>query len=126
MAGLSTRARLDQFAVDFAFPFAYEPAGDDTVRLDLASAMDYLTRKDYVDNWLSETQEQFCGLSFTDWTALLTEAGFDIDPASAPVRNDWVIDNRIAPVASLSDLDGNPLPWPATHVLAVARRPHNG
>ncbi|UQU67651.1 methyltransferase domain-containing protein [Couchioplanes caeruleus] len=126
VAGLSTRARLDQFAVDFAFPFTYEPVGDDTVRLDQASAMDYLTRKDYVDNWLSETQEQFCGLSFADWTALLTEVGFDLDAASAPVRNDWVIDNRIAPVASLSDLDGRPLPWPATHVLAIARRPRNG
>ncbi|MGA5305630.1 class I SAM-dependent methyltransferase [Nucisporomicrobium flavum] len=126
VAGLSTRARLDQFAVDFAFPFAYEPVGDDTVRLDQASAMDYLTRKDYVDNWLSETQEQFCGLSFADWTDLLTEVGFDLDPASAPIRNDWVIDNRIAPVASLSDLEGRPLPWPATHILAVARRPRNG
>ncbi|GAA0493005.1 hypothetical protein Ade02nite_69840 [Paractinoplanes deccanensis] len=124
--GLSTRARLDQFAVDFAFPFSYDPVGDDTVRLDQASAMDYLTRKDYTDNWLSETQEQFCGLSFTDWTALLTEAGFEIDPASAPIRNDWVIDNRIAPVAALTDLDGTPLPWPTTHLLTVARRPHNG
>ncbi|WP_245908790.1 class I SAM-dependent methyltransferase [Pseudosporangium ferrugineum] len=123
---LSTRARLDQFAVDFAFPFTYEPVDDRTVRIDQASAMDYLNRKDYVDNWLSETKEQFCGLSFADWTALLTEIGFDIDPASAPIRNDWVIDNRIAPVASLSDLDGKPLPWPATHLLAVARRQRNG
>ncbi|WP_127503806.1 class I SAM-dependent methyltransferase [Actinoplanes solisilvae] len=123
---LSTRARLDQFAVDFAFPFAYEPVDDETVQLDQATAMDFLTRKDYVDNWLSETQEQFCGLSFADWTALLTEAGFELDPASAPIRNDWVIDNRIAPVAALTDLDGTPLPWPATHLLAVARRPHNG
>jgi SAM-dependent methyltransferase len=123
---LSTRARLDQFAVDFAFPFAYEPVDDETVRLDQSSAMDFLTRKDYADNWLSETQEQFCALSFADWTALLTDAGFEVDPASAPVRNDWVIDNRIAPVASLSDLGGNPLPWPATHLLTVARRQQNG
>jgi SAM-dependent methyltransferase len=123
---LSTRARLDQFAVNFAFPFAYEPVDDETVRLEQSSAMDFLTRKDYADNWLSETQEQFCGLSFADWTALLTDAGFEVDPASAPVRNDWVIDNRIAPVASLSDLGGNPLPWPATHLLTVARRQQNG
>jgi SAM-dependent methyltransferase len=123
---LSTRARLDQFAVDFAFPFAYEPVDDQTVRLDQSSAMDFLTRKDYADNWLSETQEQFCGLSFADWTALLTDAGFEVDPASAPVRNDWVIDNRIAPVASLSDLGGNPLPWPTTHLLTLARRQQNG
>jgi SAM-dependent methyltransferase len=123
VGSLSTRARLDQFAADFAFPFAYQSVSKNTVRLSLGNAMDYLTRKDYVDNWLSETREQFCGLSFADWTALLTEAGFDLDPASTPIRNDWLIENRIAPVATLTDLDGNPLDWPTTHLLAVARRP---
>ncbi|MFG1993948.1 class I SAM-dependent methyltransferase [Actinoplanes sp. NPDC048988] len=123
---LSTRARLDQFAADFAFPFSFAAVDDETVRIELGSAMDFLTRKDYTDNWLSETKEQFCGLSFADWTALLTEVGFTLDPASAPIRNDWVVDNRIAPVASLAGLDGTPLPWPSTHLLAVARRPHNG
>ncbi|WP_328470742.1 class I SAM-dependent methyltransferase [Actinoplanes sp. NBC_00393] len=122
---LSTRARLDQFAADFAFPFDYEALDEDTVRIELGAAMDYLTRKDYVDNWLSETQEQFCGLSFAEWSALLTEVGFELDPASTPIRNDWIIDNRIAPVAALTDLDGHPLDWPTTHLLAVARRPRN-
>jgi SAM-dependent methyltransferase len=123
LTGLSTRARLDQFAVDFAFPFAYEPTGKDTVRIALGPAMDFLTRKDYTDNWLSETREQFCGLSFAAWTELLAEAGFELDPASTPLRNDWLIDNRIAPVASLTDPDGHPLDWPTTHLLALARRP---
>ncbi|MEV4351837.1 class I SAM-dependent methyltransferase [Actinoplanes sp. NPDC049596] len=121
--GLSTRARLDQFAHDFAFPFGYQPAGGTTVRLELGSAMDFLTRKDYTDNWLSETREQFCGLCFDDWAELLAEAGFDVDPASHPLRNDWVVDNRIAPVASLTDTDGRPLDWPDTHAIIVARRP---
>jgi SAM-dependent methyltransferase len=123
--GLSTRARLDQFAVDFAFPFTYAAHEDGTVRIELGAAMDYLTRKDYADNWLSEVREQFCGLSFAEWTGLLAEVGFELDPASAPIRNDWVIDNRIAPVATLTDLDGHPLDWPTTHLLAIARRPRN-
>ncbi|GAA0576079.1 hypothetical protein GCM10010172_71040 [Paractinoplanes ferrugineus] len=126
VASLSTRAKLDQFAVDFAFPFRFEPVGEDVVRIELGAAMDFLTRKDYVDNWLSETHEQFCGLSFADWRELLAEAGFELDPASAAIRNDWVIDNRIAPVASLSELDGRELDWPTTHLLTVARRPRNG
>lgn len=126
VGALSTRARLDQFAVDFAFPFPYLALEGGAVRLELGSAMDYLTRKDYLDNWLSETQEQFCGLSFAEWSELLGEVGFELDPASTPIRNDWVIANRIAPVASLTDLDGQPLDWPTTHILAVARRPRNG
>jgi SAM-dependent methyltransferase len=125
VGGLSTRARLDQFAVDFRFPFAYEPVGDDAVTLTLADAMDYLTRKDYTGNWLSETREQFCGLEFADWTTLLADVGFEIDAASRATRNDWVVDNRLRPVASLTEPDGAPVDWPATHVLLIARRPLN-
>ncbi|MFY1698334.1 class I SAM-dependent methyltransferase [Solwaraspora sp. WMMA2101] len=125
--GLSTRARLDQFAVDFAFPFDHRPVdgAPEVVETTLAAAMDFLTRKDYPDNWLSETREQFCGLEYADWKALLADVGFEIDPASGPLRNDWIVDHRLAPVASLSTLDGRPMDWPVTHVLLVARRPVN-
>ncbi|HET8661505.1 MAG TPA: hypothetical protein VFM55_21225 [Micromonosporaceae bacterium] len=37
----------------------------------------------------------------------------------------WIVDNKLAPVASLHSLDGAPLDWPVTHVLTVARRPLN-
>jgi SAM-dependent methyltransferase len=120
-----TRALFDRFVADYRFPFAWNTAGDDTVVLRLADAMDFLTRKDYTDNWESETQEQFCGLEFADWKQLLTDAGFEIDPVSRAYRNDWIIDNRIAPVASLATPSGEPLDWPDTHILFVARRPLN-
>lgn len=125
VSGLSTRARLDQFAADYRFPFGYRSLGDDEVTLDFDAAMDYLTRKDYAGNWLSEVQEQFCGLEFADWKALLTDIGFEIDPASHTSRNDWIVENRLAPVATLTTPDGRAEPWPVTHVLFVARRPLN-
>jgi SAM-dependent methyltransferase len=126
VGGLSTRARLDQFAVDYGFAFGYEPAGDESsVSLSLADAMDYLARKDYTDNWLSETREQFCGLEFADWKGLLADVGFELDPASRSYRNDWIISNRVAPVASLTDPSGRVVDWPATHVHLIARRPVN-
>jgi SAM-dependent methyltransferase len=124
VGGLSTRARLDQFAVDYAFPAPYEAHDDGSVTMLLGDAMDYLTRKDYVDNWLSETREQFCGLEFADWKALLADVGFVLEPASVTTRNDWIVANRLAPVASLEHLDGRPMDWPVSHVLLVARRPH--
>jgi SAM-dependent methyltransferase len=136
LSSLSTRARLDQFAVDYRFPLPYQPIDDPApgdpamgdsamVAMSLGDAMDFLTRKDYTGNWLSETQEQFCGLEFADWKAILIDVGFQLDPASGPIRNDWVVNNRIAPVAALSAPDGRPLDWPVTHVLLVARRPLN-
>ncbi|MFI7060518.1 class I SAM-dependent methyltransferase [Kribbella sp. NPDC050124] len=122
---LSTRARFFQFAHDFRrnaqVPFEYA-VRDNGLVLRLADAMDFLTRKDYVDNWLSETHEQFCGLNFAGWSTVAEQAGFTIDPASKAWRNDWVVDNRIAPVASITTPDGEPLDWPDTHQLLVARR----
>jgi SAM-dependent methyltransferase len=125
VSGLSTRARLDQFAVDFQFPLPYTPVDDAAVDLPLGAAMDYLTRKDYADNWLSEAHEQFCGLSYADWVSLLVDVGFEVAPPSHAWRNDWIVDHRLAPVASLHTPDGAELDWPVTHVLLVARRPLN-
>ncbi|MDG4764313.1 class I SAM-dependent methyltransferase [Solwaraspora sp. WMMD406] len=124
---LSTRARLDQFAVDFAFPTPYQPVPDrpGVVETTLGAAMDFLTRKDYPDNWLSETREQFCGLEYADWKALLADVGFEVEAASGPWRNDWIVTNRLDPVATLRTLDGAAMEWPVTHVLLVARRPVN-
>lgn len=123
---LSTRARFFQFAHDFRrnarvpFEYAERPGGGLVLRL--ADAMDFLTRKDYVDNWLSETQEQFCGLSFAGWCELARDAGFTVDPASRAWRNDWIVTQRIAPVAAITATDGAPIDWPDTHQLLVARR----
>jgi SAM-dependent methyltransferase len=123
--GLPTRARLDRFAADFHFPLPFDARPDGTVDIALGDAMEFLTHKDYPDNWLSEAHEQFCGLEFADWKALLTDVGFEVDGASCSWRNDWIVEHRLAPVAHLSSQDGTPLPWPDTHVLLVARRPLN-
>jgi SAM-dependent methyltransferase len=124
--GLSTRARLDRFAADFHFPVPFKALEDgNTVEMPLGDAMEFLTHKDYPDNWLSEAHEQFCGLEFADWKALLADVGFEVDGASHSWRNDWIVDNRITPVATLSTVDGDPMDWPDTHVLLIARRPLN-
>ena len=111
--------------MDYRFPLPFTVRADGAVELSLADAMDFLTRKDYVDNWLSECHEQFCGLEYADWKGLLADVGFEVDPVSRAWRNDWVVSRRLAPVAALSTPDGAPLPWPATHVLFMARRPLN-
>lgn len=132
---LSTRARLDQFAHDFARHaapgYAVHPVdpvdggapGTATVRCTLARAMEFLTRKDYTDNWVSECHERFTDMNLDAWRALLTDVGFEVDVATHVWRNDWIVEHRIDPVASLADLKGRALPWPDTHVLVVARRP---
>ena len=123
---LSTRATFDQFVRDFGrnagVVIDFATVGE-AVELRIGDAMDFLTRKDYADNWLSETHEQFCGLAFADWAQIVAGAGLELDPASHAWRNNWVIEHRIAPVAELTDPGGATLDWPVTHLLAVARRP---
>jgi SAM-dependent methyltransferase len=129
VGGLSTRARLDQFKLDFPSraraDFSFAEFDDNRVRLTLRDAMEFLETKDYVDNWLSECHEQFCALSFDDWVALVQDVGFEVEPASHAWRNDWLVDNRFAPVARLATTDGQPVEWPVTHLLLVCRRPDN-
>ena len=125
----STRARFFQFAQDFrhyadvAFP--YEERADGAFALSLSDAMEFLSKKDYANNWQSECHEQFCALDTAGWYALVEAAGFTVDPASRGIRNDWIVEHRFAPTARLEAPDGTPLPWPTTHVLLVARRPWN-
>jgi len=134
VGALSTRARLNQFAHDFgehACPgYGFAPVTDEdpeaptsTVVCTLATAMEFLTRKDYTDNWVSECHERFTDMNLSSWTALLTRIGFELDPATHAWRNDWIVEHRFDPVASLADEQGRALAWPATHVLVVARRP---
>ncbi|WP_447645919.1 hypothetical protein [Nocardioides zeae] len=75
------------------------PTDDDTAtyQLRLGDAMEFLTTKDYADNWLSECHESFCGLSFADWRTVLTDAGFTLDPTSAAWRNEWLAEHRFSP-----------------------------
>lgn len=128
LSGLSPAGRLRQFAHDF-------PAlsgGTCDVRwvapgvaeLDLRTAMEFLYTRDYTENYLSECHERFCDLTFDGWTDLLTTAGFEVDRDSRAWRNDWLVDNRLTVGAHLRDAStGEAVPWPATHVFLVARRP---
>lgn len=124
LAARCPAARFGQFAADFRrnsrVPFDHQVVDDRTVRLRLADAMEFLTRFSYVDNWLSETHEQFCGLSWRDWVALCDEVGLRVDPRSGPWRNPWLVANVFEPTGRLLTDDGAPLEWPATHVLLAA------
>jgi len=119
--------RFGQFAADFrrnaGVRFDHEILDDRTVRLRLADAMEFLTRFSYVDNWLSETHEQFCGLSWRDWVDLSHTVGLSVDPRSGAWRNEWLVDNVFDPAAALFADDGTPLDWPVTHVLLAAGLP---
>jgi len=121
-------ARLVQFASDFSRlagrPFEFAVVDSTTARLRLSDAMEFMAKFSYTDNWLSECHERFCALDWDGWQSMVRAAGFDIDARSGAWRNQWMVDNVFEPAARLTNLDGEPLPWPSTHMLMVALRPH--
>ncbi len=133
---LSTRSRFHLFAQDFrggrpAFPF--EPSefdGRPACRLALRPAAEFLSKKDYTDNWKSEMNEEFCFWSFAKWKTVLSEIGFHVlenpnDPAegSRVYTSPWIVQNRYEGHVALLDPNGGSLPWPPTNMVLFAEKP---
>lgn len=135
---LSTRSRLLLFARDFLGgrrPFPITEAQHDgrrVFRLSLSQAAEFLSKKNYTDNWQSEMNEEFCFWNFTKWKAVLAEIGFSVheNPNNAAegsrvYSNPWITQNRHEGRVSVLETNGRTLPWPPTNMILVAERTAN-
>jgi SAM-dependent methyltransferase len=123
---LTPGGRFLQFVQDFrqraGAPFRFTVLDDRTVELGLSAAMEFMSKYTYTENWLSETHEQFCGLSWPAWVRLVSAAGFQVDDRSGPWRNEWLVEKMFNPACRLTDESGAEMAWPVTHLLLVASR----
>lgn len=132
LEGLSTAARFRRFARDFrrkeGYTLGYEDVtlrGERYVRLSLGDACEFMSRKDYTDNWESEMHETFTFWSLADWTRVLEEAGFTVLPVSKAYVNDWIVANRLVGKVELFESVGEeikPLAYPVTNMLMLAEK----
>jgi len=129
LEGLSTFARFLRFARDFRraerFELPYELVsidGESLVRTSLENACEFLSKKDYTDNWASEMHETFCFWDFPEWVDAAAEAGFRVLDASRDFANPWIIENRYRTRAELFDESMRPLDAPATNMILVLER----
>jgi SAM-dependent methyltransferase len=133
---LSTRSRFHLFARDFLGgrrPLAFQEVQQDDrsmFRLTLRDAAEFLSKKDYTDNWTSEMNEEFCFWSFSRWKQVLAETGFHVQEnpnqpgqASRTYTNPWIVDQRYSVRVELLDFNGSLLPWPPTNMVSVAEKP---
>ena len=134
--GRSTRNRFFLFAKDFlhgksGFLFKEAQAQNRPVfRLTLRWAAEFLSKKDYTDNWSSEMNEEFCFWSFSKWKQVLQETGFQVvenpnspSDSSRVYTNPWIVEHRYAGHAEILHLDGQPMGWPPTNMVLVAAKP---
>jgi cyclopropane fatty-acyl-phospholipid synthase-like methyltransferase len=144
---LSTKARFYRFAHDFLrelreagrrdvstqLTFAeVERDGEQYICLSLKSAAEFLSRKDYHDNWQSEMNEEFTFWDFAVWQAELKEAGFTVvhdtsesQTFSHTYRNAWITKHRYEPCAALyEEKNGElvPCPFPVTTMVLVGEK----
>lgn len=130
LVGLSTRALFLRFARDFrkgegdGIRFEWRKLdGVEYAALTLRDAMEFISKKDYHENWLSEMHEKFCFWAYSDWKAALESVGYTIDPNSQGYTNSWLVEHRYRGKAKLYTLEGGrprPMDWPQTHMLMIA------
>jgi hypothetical protein len=100
-------------------------SGGPLIRLRLRDACEFLSKKDYLDNWQREMHETFCYWTFADWCDAVRSHGFSVEPGSHAFVNPWIVQNRYAgKVELLREVDGKlqPLPWPVTNMVLVAEK----
>lgn len=143
LQGLSARSRFRVFAEDFLSDLRKKgrrgaetavrfQARAEGVRVTLRTAAEFLSKKDYVDNWRSEMNEEFCFWSFPQWRAVLGEIGFRVLEGGAEVQtgsraysNPWIVEHRYRGHVRIAQLDAPEadLDYPPTNMVLVAEKP---
>ena len=126
LIGLSTYGRFLRFERDFrkseGYRLNFEAIGNDTIRLALKDACEFMSRKDYTDNWQSEMHETFCFWDFEEWKSHLQEAGFEVRPKSNAYTNHWIVKNRLEGKVELFNDAGQRMDWPVTNMIMLAEK----
>lgn len=139
---MSTASRFRLFADDFLRDLraagrrepetavAWQAGEGGALRMKLRTAAEFLSKKDYTDNWRSEMNEEFCFWSFPKWTEVLQEAGFrmimgDAAAGSRVYLNPWIVEHRYRGHGTLLAADGSEceIPYPPTNMVLVAEKP---
>jgi len=132
LRGMSTAARFLRFKNDFRKKEGYSLEAEPVIientaywKLTLKDACEFMSRKDYVDNWESEMHETFCFWDFQEWRTQLGTSGFHVLPESHAYTNEWIVQNRLVGKVSLYNQtsDGiESLPYPVTNMLMIAEK----
>jgi hypothetical protein len=129
---LSTYGRFLRFAIDFRKHEGYSLYyavrlidGKEYIELSLGDACEFMSRKDYTDNWESEMHETFTFWSIDDWKAELEKVGFVIAPESQAYTNTWIVDNRLRGKVELYIEESGKLEafsYPVTNMILIAEK----
>ncbi len=100
--------------------------------LSLKDAVEFMTKKDYSDNWKSELNEEFAFWSFSEWKNELKKAGFtilenpnELEKSSRSYTNPWIVKNRFEGKLQLYKKTKKGLEkisWPVTNMVIIGEK----
>jgi len=136
--GLSTEARFIRFTKDYhpnnsSIDYKTEVIGDEKFYiLKLKDAVEFMTKKDYTDNWNSELNEEFAFWDINEWKSALSESGFNVienpnapENGSRTIRNEYVVDNKWRNKVTLYTKQNDKLiqmEYPVTNMVLVGEK----
>lgn len=126
---LSTYAIFFRFVQDFLprkISFTEEVVGDKTlIKLRLQDAYEFMSKKNYTDNWQSEMHEEFGFYSFSQWQETLKGMGYHIVSGSRSFKNQYIIDHGYKGKVSLYVKQNGalvPAEYPDTNMILVGEK----
>jgi hypothetical protein len=100
--------------------------------LTLKDAVEFMSKKDYTNNWYSELNEEFAFWDFREWKAELQAAGFHIlenpnepEKGSRVYVNPWIVAHRWEGKVELFRRTRDELtavPYPVTNIVLVGEK----
>lgn len=100
--------------------------GREAYQLNYPDAIEFVRRKDYLNDWDVELQEEYAYYSQDDFESVLTSLGLRTI-VSQPIYNSWIINNRYTGKFKIYELDGSLMSCPPTnYVIAAEKVPHKG
>lgn len=112
-------AKFLKFAKEYKYPIKYKVVYKNhkkLYQLSLKDAYEFISKKDYLDNWQSELKEEFGFWDFKEWIKELKKAGFKMVDGSKTFTNSWIVENRYKNKVWLS------CDWPPTNMILVGEK----
>ncbi len=105
--------------------FPLTPLSDIRFRLNLVDAVEFIRRKNYLDDWEVELQEEYGYYSQNEFEEVFSVLGLRTI-VSNPVYNPWIIKNRYENNFRLCSLSGDDLGYPPTNYIIAGEKTRQG
>lgn len=101
--------------------FPLRQISESKFQVNMVDIYEFIRRKDYLNDWDVELQEEYGYYSQPEFEQLFSELGLRTI-VSAPIYNPWIIQNRYKDKFRLFSMDGRALNYPPTNYIIAGEK----